>query len=399
MTPKERNQLYGDLAKLAKLSESHVLPAHILELLKKHSRRGLCGDYIEIEMHAVQDAALVEMQKQLDKFLRERANPTTHHQHKKMMAQDQEEDEDVDIVGGVSPLPVRPTPVQLVEEDGVYVDICGDASPSPVKNLGQGATISGSSGSDSDSSHQSVDSRPAPAERAANTTPPTRDLIARANEILERRRKEATSRAREKARQQVLEMERTAMPKDTLDEDVKALGIDQHNTARPNNLLRQMGLFLKVDDHDLKQQHQCCQEDLEEGEIRNMASLARWVEEGGAAEVLDNKVKLWQAVVQCRGDRYFNLQSEACWVIKLCRFLVERGALVLLNDKDVTIAMEEIYGKIAGGSYGCSRLAFQAYKHLKLLGYIVGRYGVPWTMICVKPYVAEQNYHRRYRSR
>ncbi|XBH71073.1 hypothetical protein VPH35_098592 [Triticum aestivum] len=61
--------------------------------------------------------------------------------------------------------------------------------------------------------------------------------------------------------------------------------------------------------------------------------------------------------------------------------------------------MEEIYGKIAGGSYGCSRLAFQAYKHLKLLGYIVGRYGVPWTMICVKPYVAEQNYHRRYRSR
>ncbi|KAF7073382.1 hypothetical protein CFC21_078383 [Triticum aestivum] len=268
MTSKERNQLYGDLAKLAKLSESHVLPAHILELLKKHSRRGLCGDYIEIEMHAVQDAALVEMQKQLDKFLRERANPTTHHQHKKMMAQDQEEDEDVDIVGGVSPLPVRPTPVQLVEEDGVYVDICGDASPSPVKNLGQGATISGSSGSDSDSSHQSVDSRPAPAERAANTTPPTRDLIARANEILERRRKEATSRAREKARQQVLEMERTAMPKDTLDEDVKALGIDQHNTARPNNLLRQMGLFLKVDDHDLKQQHQCCQEDLEEGEIR-----------------------------------------------------------------------------------------------------------------------------------
>ncbi|VAI19411.1 hypothetical protein VPH35_084135 [Triticum aestivum] len=260
MTPKERNQLYADLTKLAKLSESHVLPAHILELLKKHSRRGICDDYVEIEMHAVQDAALVEMQKQLDKFLRERA-------------QDQEEDEDVDIVGGVSPLPVRPTPVQLVvEEDEEYVDICGDASP--VKNLGQGATISGSSGLDSGSSHQSVDSRPAPAERAANSsTPPTRDLIARANKILERRRKEETSRAREKARQELLEMERTAMPKDTLDEDVKALGIDQYNTARPNNLLRQMGLFLKLDDHDLKQQqqqhhNQSCQEDLEEGEIR-----------------------------------------------------------------------------------------------------------------------------------
>ncbi|KAF7078466.1 hypothetical protein CFC21_082892 [Triticum aestivum] len=266
MTLKERNQLYGDLAKLAKLSESHVLPAHILELLKKHSRRGICNDYIEIEMHAVQDAALVEMQKQLDKFVRESKNPSTRHQHKQMMAQDQEEDEDVDIVGGVSPLPVRPTPVQLVEEDEEYVDICSSS-----KNLGGDATISGSSGSDSDSSRQSVDS-PAPAQRAANTTPPTRDLIARANEILERRRKEETSRAREKARQELLQMERTAMPKDTLDEDVKALGIDQHNTARPDNLLRRMGLFLKLDDHDLKQQqhhqHQSCQEDLEEGEIR-----------------------------------------------------------------------------------------------------------------------------------
>ncbi|XBH71077.1 hypothetical protein VPH35_098596 [Triticum aestivum] len=259
MTSKERNQLYGDLTKLAKLSESHVLPAHILELLKKHSRRGICHDYIKIEMLDVQDEALVEMQKQLDKFLRERANPSTHHQHKQMMAQEEEEDEDVDIVGGVSPLPM---PVQLVQ------DICGDASP--VKNLGQGENISGSSGSDSDSSHQSVDSRPAPAERAANTTPPTRDLIARANEILERRRKEETSRAREKARQEVLEMERAAMPKDTLDEDVKALSIDQHNTARPDNLLRRIGLFLRLDDHDLKQQHhnQSFQEDLEEGEIR-----------------------------------------------------------------------------------------------------------------------------------
>ncbi|KAF7041556.1 hypothetical protein CFC21_051335 [Triticum aestivum] len=208
MTPKERSQLYADLTKLANLSESHALPVHILELLKKHSRRGICDDYVEIEMNAVQDAALVEMQKQLDKFLGERA-------------QDQEEDQDVDIVGGVSLLPVRPTSVQVQ---------LGDASP--VKNLGQGATISGSSGSDSGSSHQSVDSRPAPAERAANsTTPPTRDLIARAGEILERRRKKETSRAREKARQQVLETERTAMFNETLDEEAKALGIDQHGQA------------------------------------------------------------------------------------------------------------------------------------------------------------------------
>src|SRR3954463_12272513 len=72
-------------------------------------------------------------------------------------------------------------------------------------------------------------------------------------------------------------------------------------------------------------------------------------------------------------------------MIKLRRFLAERGALVLLDDKDETIGMEEIYGKIAGGSYGCSWDAFQAYKHLKLLGYIVGRYDVPWTMKHSRP--------------
>jgi tRNA-splicing endonuclease subunit Sen54 len=60
--------------------------------------------------------------------------------------------------------------------------------------------------------------------------------------------------------------------------------------------------------------------------------------------------------------------------------LVERGALVLLDDKDEAIAMEYIYEMIAGGNYGCCWNAFQAYKHLKSLGYIVGRYGVPWTM-------------------
>ncbi|XP_025810615.1 uncharacterized protein LOC112888586 isoform X2 [Panicum hallii] len=74
-----------------------------------------------------------------------------------------------------------------------------------------------------------------------------------------------------------------------------------------------------------------------------------------------------QAVLQRRGDR-------------LCRFLVERGALIFLNDKDETIGTEAIYEKIVGGKYGCFWDAFQAYKHLKSLGYIVGRYGVPWTM-------------------
>ena len=65
-------------------------------------------------------------------------------------------------------------------------------------------------------------------------------------------------------------MEKTAMPDDTLHrEDRKRLGIDEYNTAKPNNLLRQIGLYLKLDDHDWKQQQHCqsFEEDLEEGEI------------------------------------------------------------------------------------------------------------------------------------
>ncbi|XP_044950038.1 uncharacterized protein LOC123399712 [Hordeum vulgare subsp. vulgare] len=108
-------------------------------------------------------------------------------------------------------------------------------------------------------------------------------------------------------------------------------------------------------------------------QFRNVASRARWVEEAGAAEVLDNKGKLWLTTGITRGGKlYYNVEEIG--------FLAERGALVLLDDKDVTVGMEEIYRKIAGGSYGCSWLTFQAYKHLKLLGYIVGRYGVPWTI-------------------
>ncbi|KAI4988798.1 hypothetical protein ZWY2020_036115 [Hordeum vulgare] len=105
---------------------------------------------------------------------------------------------------------------------------------------------------------------------------------------------------------------------------------------------------------------------------RNVASRARWVEEAGAAEVVDSKGKPWLTTGVTRGGKlYYNVEEIG--------FLAERGALIFLDDEGGTIGMEEIYGKIAGGKYACSWDAFQAYKHLKLLGYIIGRYGVPWT--------------------
>lgn len=89
-----------------------------------------------------------------------------------------EEDEEIDIVGGVSPMSIAPAPLQFAVDEDEYVDVCGDAA-SPVlmpmpKNLGQEDVISSSdsgsdsSSSDSDSESGETVSSPAPAERAAD---------------------------------------------------------------------------------------------------------------------------------------------------------------------------------------------------------------------------------------
>ncbi|KAI4990882.1 hypothetical protein ZWY2020_039253 [Hordeum vulgare] len=325
MTGSEREMLAEDLE--AFVAE---IPDHIVELLKKQSCATRPGE-IEIDLHGLDDAAVVELQEQVDKFAREkRAPPQERHQDgPKVMAQEEEEDEEeyVDICGGVSPLAIVPAPLlQLVQDEATSgspsssssndsdsdVDICGGVSPlafvpAPLLPLplvqeetNSGSPCSSSSGdSDTDDSSSSGDSdtddssssdsddsehsgsssdpdsesdeivdSPAP----AIVSPPTFQQVDRA---LERQRTEATSLAREKARQEVLHTERNAMPDHTLHrEDVKSLGIDEYNTAKPNNLLWQIGLYLKVDDDedendDWNQQHrQSFHEDLEEGEIR-----------------------------------------------------------------------------------------------------------------------------------
>lgn len=61
-----------------------------------------------------------------------------------------------------------------------------------------------------------------------------------------------------------------------------------------------------------------------------------------------------------------------------CRFLAEIGALYLLDNNDLCLPLKEIYEKIANEKSGCSWELFEVYRHLKSLGYIVGRHGVPW---------------------
>ncbi|KAE8807871.1 hypothetical protein D1007_15689 [Hordeum vulgare] len=334
MTGSEREMLAEDLE--AFVAE---IPDHVVELLKKQSCATRLGE-IEIDLHGLDDAAVVELQEQVDKFAREKraANPPPQERHQdgpKVTAQEEEEEEEyVDICGGVSPLAIVPAPLlQLVQDEATSgspssssgndsdsedecVDICGGVSPlafvpAPLPlPLVEEETNSGSpsssssgdsdtddssrsdsddsehsgssgdsdtddssssdsddsehSGSSSDSDSDSDDDSPAP----AIIRPPTCEQVACS---LERQQKEATSRAREKARQEVLQTERNAMPDDTLHrEDVKGLGIDEYNTAKSNNLLWQIGLYLKVDDDDdWKQQHrQSFHQDLEEGEIR-----------------------------------------------------------------------------------------------------------------------------------
>ncbi|EMS67818.1 hypothetical protein TRIUR3_11158 [Triticum urartu] len=275
MTASEREMLAEELELFVA-----EIPDHVVELLKKQS----CAtrpDEIEIDIHALDDAAVVELQERVDKFARERrSNPLPQERHQdgpKVMAE--EEEEYVDICGGVSPLAIVPQPLLQErhqdgrkamaeeEEEEEDVDICGGVSPLPIVPAPLLLV------EDKQPAAAPAPAAPIPATAIQILIPTavTRVQSTPLARALERQRKEATSRAREKARQEVLQTERMAMPDDTLHpEDLKTLGIDEYNTARPNNLLRQIGLYLKLDD-DRKHHHhhQIFEEDLEEGEIRS----------------------------------------------------------------------------------------------------------------------------------
>lgn len=60
--------------------------------------------------------------------------------------------------------------------------------------------------------------------------------------------------------------------------------------------------------------------------------------------------------------------------------MAELGALVLMDDKDTCISLKDIYGKMGDEKNGCCWELFEVYRHLKSLGYIVQRHGVPWSM-------------------
>ncbi|KAJ4778952.1 tRNA-splicing endonuclease subunit [Rhynchospora pubera] len=108
-------------------------------------------------------------------------------------------------------------------------------------------------------------------------------------------------------------------------------------------------------------------------QIRTEVSKARWVEEIGMAQVIEKKGSLWVSTGVIRNSKLY------CHIEEI-GYLAQIGALVLFDEGDNVMGLQDIFTKCADRQYGCSWESFEAYRHLKSLGYIVGRQGQPWSL-------------------
>nr|XP_011467381.1 PREDICTED: uncharacterized protein LOC101296219 isoform X1 [Fragaria vesca subsp. vesca] len=106
---------------------------------------------------------------------------------------------------------------------------------------------------------------------------------------------------------------------------------------------------------------------------RAVVSRARWNDEMGMAQVVVQKGTFSKSTGIVRsGKLYYSIHEVL--------FLVEIGALVLLDETDTVLSLEDVYVKMSSGKYRCCWDEFRAYRQLKSLGYIVGRHGIPWSV-------------------
>ncbi|GMH20169.1 hypothetical protein Nepgr_022010 [Nepenthes gracilis] len=112
-------------------------------------------------------------------------------------------------------------------------------------------------------------------------------------------------------------------------------------------------------------------------QFRKEISKACWSDEMGMAEVIELKGRLFTTMGIVRSGKIYCSIEETL-------FLAEIGALVLVDDKDTPLPLKHMYEKVAEGKNGCSWEAFEVYRHLKSLGYIVGRHDIPWSLKCIK---------------
>ncbi|KAK6244205.1 hypothetical protein QUC31_010614 [Theobroma cacao] len=107
-------------------------------------------------------------------------------------------------------------------------------------------------------------------------------------------------------------------------------------------------------------------------QFRKDISKARWINDLAMAEVVEKKGKMWVTMGIVRSGKTYCLIEETL-------FLIEIGALHLLDENGICLSLKEVYEKLSDES-GCYWELFEVYRHLKSLGYIVGRHGIPWSV-------------------
>ncbi|XP_035544368.1 uncharacterized protein LOC109014311 isoform X2 [Juglans regia] len=106
-------------------------------------------------------------------------------------------------------------------------------------------------------------------------------------------------------------------------------------------------------------------------QFRKDKSTACWIDEIGMAQVVENKGKMWRTMGIVRGGKTYYSIEETLYV---------KWALLLMDDNDTSLSIKDIYAKVSG----CAWELFEVYRHLKSLGYIVGRHGIAWSTKGVK---------------
>lgn len=109
-------------------------------------------------------------------------------------------------------------------------------------------------------------------------------------------------------------------------------------------------------------------------QFRKHISKARWNNEMGMSEIVEIKGQLWRTIGVVRDSKIYCSIEETL-------YLVEEGALHLcgLTDDDECAPIRDLHKKLASGKHGCCFESYEVYKHLRTLGYIVGRHGVLWS--------------------
>ncbi|XP_022744097.1 tRNA-splicing endonuclease subunit Sen54 isoform X1 [Durio zibethinus] len=108
-------------------------------------------------------------------------------------------------------------------------------------------------------------------------------------------------------------------------------------------------------------------------QFRKDISKALWVDDLAMAEVVEKKGKMWVTMGIVRSGNTYCFIEETL-------FLIEIGALHLLDEKGICLSLKEVYEKLSCEKSGCFWELFEVYRHLKSLGYVVGRHGIPWSV-------------------